>query len=466
MNEAVIAAYMNTLTPQLAVDSQAELDRIQTHQGLRFGTRPVCTVLRPRFVSLADYRWLGSRISVLMSAFAKAEAHALKNAEFRKMFALTGEEEELALLDPGFQSYPTSRLDAFWVSRDELRFTEYNSETPAGAAYNYALSSILLSLPCMDEFQRKYHVSPLATHQGVINSLLKAYAQWSKMKELPRIAILDWKEVPTYSEFLLYQGHFHARGIDAVIADPREVTYSGGKLRTADGKPIDMIYKRVLISELLERGGINHPVVQAVRKGDVCMINPFRCKILYKKASLAALSDENSQSLFSKDEQQAIAEHIPWTRMVTDRKATPLPVHKQSPRITQELAKKHQGSVIDLVPHIIANKDAYVLKPNDDYGGKGIFLGWTVTQQEWEAAVQTALKSPYIVQERVHLPKEPFPRVVDGQLHVGECMMDTAPFVSMGEHMEGTLCRISTVDLLNVTAGGGSTVPTFIAEPR
>jgi hypothetical protein len=45
-------------------------------------------------------------------------------------------------------------------------------------------------------------------------------------------------------------------------------------------------------------------------------------------------------------------------------------------------------------------------------------------------------------------------------------MLDTAPFVVHGEYMEGQLTRLSTAALLNVTAGGGSTVPTFIVEKR
>ena len=49
---------------------------------------------------------------------------------------------------------------------------------------------------------------------------------------------------------------------------------------------------------------------------------------------------------------------------------------------------------------------------------------------------------------------------------VSERMLDTAPFVSMGEYAEGCLTRIATDPLLNVTAGGGSTVPTFVIEPR
>ena len=43
---------------------------------------------------------------------------------------------------------------------------------------------------------------------------------------------------------------------------------------------------------VLNGGGPEHPVVRAVCDGAVGMVNPFRCKMLYKKASLAVLSDE------------------------------------------------------------------------------------------------------------------------------------------------------------------------------
>jgi hypothetical protein len=45
-------------------------------------------------------------------------------------------------------------------------------------------------------------------------------------------------------------------------------------------------------------------------------------------------------------------------------------------------------------------------------------------------------------------------------------MLDTAPFVCHGRYMSGCLTRLSTSALLNVTAGGGSTVPMFVVEKR
>ena len=45
-------------------------------------------------------------------------------------------------------------------------------------------------------------------------------------------------------------------------------------------------------------------------------------------------------------------------------------------------------------------------------------------------------------------------------------MLDTAPFAFYGEYMDGCLTRLGTDPLLNVTAGGGSSVPTFVVQKR
>ena len=45
-------------------------------------------------------------------------------------------------------------------------------------------------------------------------------------------------------------------------------------------------------------------------------------------------------------------------------------------------------------------------------------------------------------------------------------MFDTAPFVFHSAYVDGCLTRIATDPLLNVTAGGGSTVPTYVVERR
>ena len=445
---AAIDAWHGVLTTERAGESSAWLTDQLGRRGLFFGDRPLCTVLRPRFLSPAQYALLQQRIAVLLRAFDKALRAALTRPGLLDQFGLQDWERELALTDPGISASPVSRLDAFFDPADgRLRFTEYNAETPAGSAYNDALTELFLALPVTRDFQRSHALRPLPAAPNVLQALLDAWERWSGRREAPVIGILDWSEVPTRSEFLLFQRYFESMGVRCVVADVRECELVGGRL-VAAGTPIDLIYKRVLIHELIGRMGMEHPIVRAVRSGAVCMVNPFRCKVLHKKASLAVLSDERNASLFGKRELGAIADHIPWTRVVEERGTI------------------FHGEAIDLLPWMADHKDQLVLKPNDDYGGAGIVLGWEVDAAFWRDAVRKALTEPFIVQERIGLPSETFPSWADGSLVFADRIVDTAPFVFRGAYADGCLTRVSTATLVNVTAGGGSTVPTFVVEKR
>jgi len=448
---STIERYHDLLTPEVAADSHEWLHRQLAERGLEFGGRMLCSVLRPRFLSMAEYRLLGERCALVLSALEKARARAMEDTELRTQFGLLDWEETLIHDDPGFrEASPTSRLDAFFANGPDgsgLKFTEYNAETPAGAAYGDALTRAFLSLPAMGEFRREYNVLPLPAAPGVEHSLLDAFRQWSGTREAPRIAIVDWNDVPTRSEFVLFCEFFKQNGLECVIADPREMEYRNGKLYSGDFH-VTLIYKRVLIDELIDDCGMDSDVVRAVREKAVCMVNPFRCKLLHKKASLAVIGDEKNAHLFSAEEKHAVSMHVPWTRVVAERHT--------------EIG----GKKIDLIPWIAENRERLVLKPNDDYGGRGIVLGWTVTGDKWRQAIGDALHNRYIVQDKVAIPEEPFPSWVDGKVDIHDRSLDTAPYVSNGRFIEGCLTRISTDELLNVTAGGGSNVPTLLVEKR
>ena len=126
-------------------------------------------------------------------------------------------------------------------------------------------------------------------------------------------------------------------------------------------------------------------------------------------------------------------------------------------------SSSYQGQPIDLLEFARANQERLLLKPNDEYGGKGIVIGWETSAAEWATALKEALETPFVVQERVTIAYEDYPAMVDGQLHIGRRLVDSDPFL-FGTEVAGCLTRLSTVTLLNVTAGGGSTVPTFVID--
>ena len=447
--EDAIARYHEGLTPPLAEESAAWLTARLADRMMMFGARPLCTVLRPRFITREAYRQIQRAGAAIGRAFTRAHEAAMARPDVLAQFRLTDWEHVLLADDDGLPvPSPLGRYDAFFMADGTgLKFTENNAETPAGSAYGDVLSELFLALPGLKPFRQQYDVRTLPSRPSVLQTLLECFHAATGRRDAPVIGIIDWNEVPTQSEFQAFRAWFESLGLTCVIADPRELEYTGGKLR-AGRTVIDLIYKRVLIHELVGREGMDHPMVRAVRERAVVMVNPFRCKVLHKKASLAVLSDERNAALFDGSMQKAIADHIPWTRVVEARTTS------------------WHGRQVDLLEHVSRHRTQFVLKPNDDYGGAGIVLGWEVDDEAWDKALEAAIVTPSVVQERIHQPSELFPSWTDGALLISERIVDTAPYVFGGTYVDGCLSRISTAALVNVTAGGGSTVPTFVVEAR
>lgn len=439
------AAYHDLLDKNrpLAEESAAMLTEKQPAARTMFGGKPLCTVLRPQFLSPQTYARIQEVCTVLSGAMFRLAERIPDDPELVDLLGLTPTEQELVAVDPGYREIsPTSRLDSF-MSRDSWQFVEYNAETPAAVAYEDVLSELFLDLPVMRAFTQDFRVTALPAMHRLRDVLLDAYRQWGGQGS-PSIAIVDWKGVPTEPEFELFAEYFRQSGLTAIIAEPGRLEYDGTRLRV-EGQTIDLVYKRVLISELLSRPEVARPLVEAYKNHHVCMVNSFRSKLLHKKAIFALLSDERYAAFFDERECEAIAEHVPWTRRVAERRTT------------------CGGREIELVPYVRDHREHLLLKPNDEYGGKGVVIGWEVSQAEWEAALTDALREPYVVQDRVYVGCEAFPRWSDTDLIWVDLAADLDPFLFHRE-VGGVLTRLSPAALLNVTAGAGSTVPTFLVE--
>lgn len=412
---------------------------------LKFGTRPICTVLRPCFISSENYRKVHSISSLVMRGLATLGRRMMVDAQLRKELDLTPDEEELINIEFGYGAPDVSaRLDGFLSPQGQFHFVEYNAESPGGLGYGHALGEVFASFPIMQQFGQRYNLRTLPIRDKVFDHLVGAYHRWGG-KGLPNIAIIDWHGVSTYGEFLIFKSYFEQQGCQVKIGAPEELTLHNGKLYLSDF-PIDLVYKRVIIGELISRLGINNPLVQAVRDRAVCMVNAFRVQMLYKKACFALLSDPAYASIYDADVQAALAKHIPWTRKVRESNTS---FHDQT---------------IDLVPFIADNKDNLVLKPNGEYGGKGVVLGWECDAETWAATLKMGLAEGYLVQERVELGREVYPSLIDNELRFDERYLDLDPYVWDGEQTEGCGVRLSKLSLLNVTAGGGSATPLFIVD--
>jgi uncharacterized circularly permuted ATP-grasp superfamily protein len=189
-------------------------------------------------------------------------------------------------------------------------------------------------------------------------------------------------------------------------------------------------------------------LLNAYRAGAICMVNSFRSKLIHKKALFAVLTNQRHASLFSQAELDAIRAHVPWTRTVRDEHSD------------------YGGEEIDLLSFIRGNNERLVLKPNDDYGGHGITIGWNVEPGEWDAAIEAALANgDYLVQERVPTARETFPALTDdGRVEFAEQLVDLDPLLFNGK-VGSAFTRLSYTELANVSSGGGM-VPTYIVSQK
>ena len=438
MREKLIADYHQMLSADVSITAEflASLKEMMRSRKLVYGDREFGVALRPHVLTRRQYKMLTESCEVLAGAFNKVASALLAKPERMKDFGLTDREIKLALVNPRYSATAVnSRLDAF-IHDDEISFVEYNAENPSSLSDQSGLNAVLHNIGAMKTTAERYQLREFFPVDSLLDVLLRTFREWGGTG-VPRVAVLDWKGLPTSSEFVLLRDFFNERGVPAIICAPEELEYQEGKLRCGDFA-IDLVYKRVVIHEFLERSDDSHPLIRAYVHGDVCLVNSFRCKIVHKKSIFELLTDETYAGWFTSQEREVLQRTLPWTRRV-------------APRETQ-----HRGRRVDLIEHVRKNRQLFLLKPNDDYGGRGISFGDQVTTSEWDTALEHALANDYVVQEKIKLRTEVFPVFGESGWSLQPMYVDTNPFLFAGK-VKGALVRLSDSPVVNVTSGGGET---------
>jgi hypothetical protein len=450
MLKQAVSHYHSLLEDEnLAESSRAMLDEGLERAKLIFGGRRLSPYLRPHFVTEEDFARICNICETVWSAIQKVKDAAIEDNSIINDLGLTEVERELIAIDPGYRAVsPTSRLDSF-LTEAAYSFVELNGESPAGIAYADAAYDIFSALPVMQRFGETYNLRPLYGRRYMLEVLLDSYREYRDVNidRAPQIAIVDLKGMPTLKEFELFKEYFEQQGYRSIICSPDELEFSNGRLRAGDFE-IDIVYKRLLVNEYLPIIKDEPALLDAYRAGAICMVNSFRSKIIHKKALFAVLTSARRAYLFSDSERAAIRSHVPWTRLVRAEKSDYL------------------GAEIDLLDFVSKNRNRLVLKPNDDYGGHGITIGWNSDESSWNKALSDAVRhGDYVVQERVPTARETFPALTDnGKINFAEQLVDLDPLLFNGK-VGSAFTRLSFTELANVSSGGGM-VPTYIISQK
>jgi len=414
---------------------------------ISFLGRPVVRALRPLFVGAREYAD-GCRAATLIGRAVNRLARRLANdPDLLRVLRLDPLQERLVAAEPDPEPM-VARIDGFLTDDGTLRVLEYNP-IPFGTVFSQAAAEMFAAMPIMELHRRRFPARFVPTAERLIETLARVHARRGRgARRLPNVAVVMGavgaaRVAETEGAHMMTLAARAGAALREMAAEA--IVRDANGLRAGDF-PIDCLTFGDN-DELLRHFPEGHPVWTALREGEVWLFGALAATALHgNKCLLALMSDPGNAAWFSAEEREAIHRHLPWTRIVG------------------EAATGRPGEAVAPVDALRQDRERLVLKPATDFGGRGVVLGWRASAAEWEAALDAAVRSPYVVQERVPNRVERFPFAEDGALRFVECSVDFNPFLWNGEACDGVLARVSREALLNITAGGGSLVPVMILE--
>jgi hypothetical protein len=130
--------------------------------------------------------------------------------------------------------------------------------------------------------------------------------------------------------------------------------------------------------------------------------------------------------------------------------------------MVQSTTANYQGKPVDLVDFIQKNRQTLVLRPNDSGGDQHEYRGWETDDAGWERAVRSALRTPYVVQERTEPSVSQFPVYQWGSMDMKSLKVDVHPNTFLGK-VHGCTSWVSPVESSRFSTLQGI-APTFIID--
>jgi hypothetical protein len=418
-------------------DGCAEVERgiarwLEEHDVVYAG-RTIPFVLMPHFVSPGQLRRVRHAVSSLLHALdAFCDAY-VTDGPLAEELALPADEDSLVRIDPGFPR-PTRicRLDAF-LQGYEVRFLEFNADSPAGIGYTDVLHEGLAEAIRLPRVEGEFDTAYTPMLPELLATLTDAWRHLrpSDLPETPTIALVDAEDSPSVPEFRIVCEAARRAGLEAFHAPLGEVSYDGSRLHVG-GQPVEVVYRRALLEDV-----DGDDLGAAARDRRAAVVNPFRARVANNKKLLALMDDPRWAHLLSPAERETIRATIPWTRILRPGRVT------------------YGEWVVDLLDFASDNRERLVLKPASDYGGRAVALGMETSQGAWDEIIETQAEAgDWIVQEYVPVPEEMFPTVENGHVQMRLKRFNINPF-GIGGRYAGSITRISDRAVINVSAGGG-----------
>lgn len=334
----------------------------------------------PRLYDAATKDLFEHIVAIVHSILCKVIRRYREDASYRRLFAFDSRLENLILLPHGYEAeLPFARYDLFLdENTGGFMFCEFNADGSSGMNEDRETFLSIEKTASMSMFRQKHEIRTSELVESWVDEFMRIYAVYDKAVECPRIAICDYSESATMSEFRVYASAFVRRGLSCRICDVRELSFDGETLVDSDGRAVDAIWRRCVTNDILTHWEESQALLDAVRMGKVALIGGFSSHIVHDKRIFALLAHAQTQDMLAPEENDFVASSIPET-ILLDNQCTDM-------------------------ERIVREKNRWVLKPTDRYGADCILMGTAHSHKEWKALLAECARGEngarFIAQQR------------------------------------------------------------------
>lgn len=395
-----------------------EAQRRASALGLMRGPTPIPLVLSPCSLPRGELLALGRGARLLTSALVKVARDVIERRQekaallFRHLSPL--ESEALATRWREAEDLLHSRVDWFVDHAGQVRALELNATIPAMQVYSDAAAS-----------GWAHAVAPgragaLKRNPANAPWLLDALLLAARHRQEPlRVQILHREGDPQIAELTALAGMLRDRGIETRTCTPADVAL--------DEDPHRVLYRHLFARYVEPASPLGRAFLDPDLHGMWNRVDGW----LETKGLFAELSVQVRASFLTDEEQAAVADLVPWTRLL------------------DEVADAE-----------LADGDRYVLKKSHDYGGKSVVIGREVGPAAFRDLLARARHDPpgsWVAQELVDAPAiDRFLCDATGARRL-PLHLDISTYGSLipGVPDGGSVCRAAPGRIVNIVGGGG-----------
>lgn len=394
--------------PERFAEDLKQLQERVKHSKAIYKGKPIPFLYMPRFLDGSDLDTFQNAVSHMMAICHKMIRLYRTVPAIRTLYGFDARLEALILKESPYAAcVPMARFDIFYYGPDDFRFCELNTDGTSAMNEDRELARIFTDNALLDQVSQDVVLNSFELFDTWVQEVGQIYREARGSKAHPTVAIVDLFEKASAIEFEVFKERFEALGYPCVIADARQLTYVEGEGLYFEGQHIDIVYRRLVTKDMMERIDEIPAFEKACLDDMTLVIGNVQSQVVHTKVFFQLLHDDRVRQYLNAEELEFIDRHVPLTEPIA--------------MVKYQLDK------------YVAQKDQWLIKPLDFYASIGVYAGRDYDANAWRKLLEDHLHKPYLIQQFCTPPEFDNIDLVEGQLVMGKYKHITGLFVYNGK---------------------------------